>query len=197
MVWALILAAGESRRMGAAKLLLPYGGATIIETVIDHVVRSKIDRVLVILGSRERKIRDKIRDLPVSITVNPLFSQGMHSSVQRGFASLPENTRACLVVLGDQPSIPSSVIDAMIDAWEQERKGIVLPVYAGQRGHPILIDMRYRDEVKTLDPGTGLRGLVHDHGTDVLEVEVDTQNILKDIDTKEDYITEMKGGKTG
>ena len=183
--------------MGASKLLLPYDGSTIIEIVIDHVVRSKIDHVLVVLGSREREIRDKIRDLPVSITVNPMFSQGMHSSVQRGFASLPENTRACLVVLGDQPSVPNSVIDAVIDAWEKDQKGIVLPVYEGKRGHPILIDMKYRDEVKTLDPCTGLRGLVHDHGTDVLEVEVDTQNILKDIDTKEDYIKETKGGKTG
>ena len=83
--------------------------------------------------------------------------------------------------------IPSSVIDEVIDAYKKTGKGIVLPVYNKRRGHPILIDMKYRDEVKRISPDTGLRTLVHNHAEDILEVKVDAPGILKDIDTVEDY----------
>jgi molybdenum cofactor cytidylyltransferase len=195
MIWAIILAAGESRRMGEPKLLLPFGQKTIIETVVDHVIQSKADRGLVVIGHNEEKIRKKIRDLPITIVVNPAYRQGMLSSVQRGFASLPEDARAALIVLGDQPSIPPSVIDRIVDAKDKTEKGIVIPIHKGRRGHPILIAMKYREEVMRLDPETGLRGLVHDHADDVLEVEVYNPAILKDIDTAEDYTREIKRGR--
>ena len=195
MVWAIILAAGESKRMGEPKLLLPFGQRTIIETVVDHVIQSKTDRGLIVVGHNEEKIRKKIRDLPIKIVVNPAYRQGMLSSVQRGFASLPEDARAALIVLGDQPSIPVSVIDRIVDARNKTLKGIVIPVYKKRRGHPILIVMKYREEVMHLDPETGLRGLVHDHAEDVLEVEVDNPAVLKDIDTAEDYTREIKRGR--
>ena len=192
MIWVIILAAGESRRMGRPKLLLPFGQKTIIETVVDNAVQSKADGVLVVLGSNAENMAEKIRDLPVKTSVNPEFRQGMLSSIQWGFEFLPEDTRAALVMLGDQPMIPSSVIDEVIDAYKRTGKGIVLPVYNKRRGHPILIDMKYRDEVKQISPDTGLRALVHNHADDILEVEVDAPGILKDIDTVEDYSREIK-----
>jgi len=187
MIWAIILAAGESRRMGKPKLLLPFGERTIIETVVSNAIQSKADEVLVVLGSDAEKMAEKIKNLPVKTSINPNFRQGMLSSIQWGFESLPEDTRAALVMLGDQPLVPSSVIDKMIDAYRRAEKGIVLPVYSKKRGHPILIDMKYGDEVRLLNPDTGLRALVHNHAEDILEVEVDTPSILRDIDTMEDY----------
>lgn len=195
MIWAIILAAGESKRMGEPKLLLPFGQKTIIETVVDHVMQSKADRILVILGHNEKKLREKIEGLPVTITVNTVYRQGMLSSVQRGFEDLPEDARAALIVLGDQPSIPISIIDSIVDAKDKTQKGIVIPTCKGRRGHPVLVDMKYREEVMRLDPDTGLRGLVHGHIEDVLEVEVDTAYILKDIDTAEDYTREINRGR--
>ena len=187
MIWTIILAAGESRRMGRPKLLLPFGERTMIETVVNNAVQSKADEVLVILGSNAEKIAERIEDYSVKTSVNPDFRQGMLSSIQWGFESLPEDTRAVLVMLGDQPMIPSSVINRVIDAYEQTEKSIVLPVYNKRSGHPILVDMKYREEVKQLSPDIGLRALVHNHTDDILEVEVDAPGILKDIDTAEDY----------
>ncbi len=192
MVWAVILAAGESKRMGKPKLLLPFGESTIIGTVVNNTIQSKADKTLVVLGSDEDKVIEKIDDLPVKITVNTNFREGMLSSIQWGFESLPEKTRAVLVVLGDQPSISSSVINKIIDAYNQTEKGIVLPVYNKKRGHPVLIDMKYRDEVKQLSSDIGMHELIHNHAEDVLEVEVGTQRILNDIDTVEDYNKEIE-----
>ena len=194
MIRAIILAAGESRRMGRPKLLLPFGGKTIIETVVDNAVGSKTDGVLVVLGSNAEKIAEKVRGYSVETTVNPEFHQGMLSSIQWGFESLPGDTQAVLVMLGDQPLIPSSVIDKVIAGYKQMGKGIVLPTYKKRRGHPILVDMKYRDEVKRLDPDKGLRALVHNHAEDILEVEVDAPGILKDIDTVEDYNSNLFDG---
>jgi len=191
MIWAIILAAGESRRMGEPKLLLPFGGKTIIETVVNNAVQSKADGVLVVLGSSAEEIAGQIKNFPAKTSVNPNFRQGMLSSIQWGFESMPEGTRAVLVMLADQPMIPSSVIDRVIDAYRKTEKSIVLPVYNKRRGHPILIDMKHRDEVKQISPDTGLRALIHNHAEDILEVDVDAPGILRDIDTLEDYDKEI------
>jgi len=191
----MILAAGESRRMGQPKLLLPLEGRTIIEMVMTNILQSRIDGILVVLGSNAEKIGERIKDFPVKETVNPHFQEGMLSSIQWGFECLPKNTRAALVILGDQPSIPSSVVDQIIEAHQDTAKGIVLPVYEGKRGHPLLIDMKYRDDVKRLSPEIGLRQLVYDHEQDLLEIEVNTPCILRDIDTLEDYRKEIEYGR--
>lgn len=192
MIWALILAAGESKRMGKPKLLLPFGDKTIIETVIGNIVKSKADKVLVVLGSSRKKIEKKIRDYSVKIVVNPHYVRGMLSSVQQGFHALPQDTQAVLVVLGDQPAVSSDIINEIIEAFQRTGKGIVVPVYKGNRGHPVLFDMKYRHEVERLSPEVGLRGIVYNHPEDVLEVQVETPGILQDIDNAGDYRRELK-----
>jgi len=192
MIWAVVLAAGESKRMGEAKLLLPFGEKTIIETVIDNVIQSKVEKILVVLGSDRETIEQKIKNYSLKIAFNPDFRSGMLSSVHAGFRALPENAQAALVVLGDQPSISTSVIDELIDAYRRTRKRIVLPVYKSERGHPVLIDMKYRNEVENLSPDIGLRGTVYNHPEDILEVEVKSQSVLRDIDYIEDYKKELK-----
>jgi molybdenum cofactor cytidylyltransferase len=187
MIAAVVLAAGESRRMGVPKLLLPYGGATIIETVLANVTASKVDATLVVLGSRRRSLREKIKRFPVSAAVNERFQEGMLSSIQEGIASLPEGCRAALIVLGDQPGISPAVIDALIGAWTEGKKGLVVPVHGGRRGHPLLLDLKYRGEVARLSPEKGLRALLEAHPEDVLEVEIQDSAVLSDIDTPADY----------
>jgi molybdenum cofactor cytidylyltransferase len=192
MIYALVLAAGESKRMGAPKLLLPFGEKTIIEHIVDNIYQSKVDKILAVLGSHREEIKEIISDQSVLTVVNLRYQEGMLSSIQAGFEALPQETSAALVCLGDQPLIPFTVIDALIDAYEQTKKGIVLPVYKKSRGHPILIDTKYKQEVLALSPDIGLRALVFNHPQDVEEVEVDTPHILKDIDKPEDYARELK-----
>jgi len=192
MIWAMVLAAGESTRMGSPKLLLPFGKKTMIETVVHNIINSKVNNTLVILGADTKEIEEKIKRFPLSISVNPHFEQGMLSSVQWGFQQLPEDARAVLVALGDQPNISPTVADKIIDAFNTSKKRIILPVFNRNRGHPVLIDMKYRDEVNALSPDVGLRGLVYSHEEDILEIEVEASNILRDVDDIEDYKNELK-----
>lgn len=188
----MILAAGESRRMGQPKLLLPFGEQTIIETVVGKVVSSKVDYTLVVLGSERDKVENKIENFPVKVAFNPDYPSGMLSSVLCGLKTLPEETQAVVVVLGDQPSVSKEVIDKIIDAYQETGKGIVLPVYEKERGHPVVIDMKFKDEIERLSPDIGLRGTVYSHPEDILEVKVESPEILQDIDDEADYKRELK-----
>jgi molybdenum cofactor cytidylyltransferase len=187
MIWAMILAAGESKRMGRPKLLLPYGRTTIIETVIDRVVSSQVDETLVVLGSRWRTIKQKIEHLPVTTAVNPRYKQGMLSSVVRGIAALPRGCRAVVVALGDQPEIRLGVVNRLLRAYRGGKTGIIVPVYRGKRGHPFLLDLKYRKEIAALNPEVGLRELLQKYPEDILEIQVPDANILQDIDNPADY----------
>ncbi|MFA6232714.1 MAG: nucleotidyltransferase family protein [Bacteroidota bacterium] len=193
MIRILILAAGESRRMGQPKMLLPCSGATIIETVAVTALASSAEEVVVVLGAMEESIRQSITHLPVVIAVNTEFLLGMLSSIQCGIRTLPSDTDAVLLMLGDQPTVPVEVIEEVIAAWRSSGKGFVLPTYGGRRGHPLLIDLRHRDELLRLDPSAGMRAMLAAHVEDVLEVPVDAPAILTDIDTPEDYAA-LTGG---
>jgi molybdenum cofactor cytidylyltransferase len=187
VIWAVILAAGESRRMGQPKLLLPYGKETIIETVVRTVVGSNVDRILVVLGARRQEIEEKIRCFSVEKVINREYRKGMFSSVLCGLGTLPKTARAAVLILADQPGIPGNVIDALVEAFLREKKGLVVPVYRRRRGHPLLLDLKYRQEIEGLPPDVGLRGLLRRHPEDILEVRVSCPAIRRDIDSPADY----------
>ena len=192
MIWAVILAAGESRRMGTQKLLLPFGEVTVIEAVVRTALASRVDRALAVLGSGRDAVRLKLAPYGVEFAVNEDFAKGMLSSVQAGFKALPAAAEAAVVMLGDQPFLPAKVVDAIVEAYGESRKGIVVPAFRGRRGHPVLIDLRYRDEVLALDPAEGLRQLMRAHPEAIFEAEVEDANILRDLDVPEDYANELK-----
>jgi len=185
--WGIILAAGSSTRMGTQKLLLPYNNSTMIETVIDNVLDSNIDKVMVVLGADSEEITRVIGEKPVVYCHNSHPEEGMLSSVMSGFKAMPEDANTALVFLGDQPNIPPSITDAIIEAYNNDLYGIVIPVHDHRRGHPLLVDMKYRRAIFKLDLEKGLRSLMHLFPEDVLEVDVDEPGILVDIDTREDY----------
>ena len=187
MIWALVLAAGESRRMGEPKLLLPFGESTIIETVVQNLMESTLDGILVVLGHRWQGILDKLKNYAVETTVNPHYQRGMLSSVQWGFRELPRDTQAALVVLGDQPGISARTIDLLIRAFRTGNKSIVFPTYEDSGGHPLLVDMKHRRDIQSLDPAVGLRNLLERHPEDVMRVAIETGSDLQDIDNPEDY----------
>lgn len=192
LIWAVVLAAGESKRMGAPKLLLPFGKKSIIEAVIDNVLKSPLRRVLIVLGADWEKIQERIKNYPVRITVNPHFQKGMLSSVQWGIQKLPRKTKAALVILGDQPQILPGTISLVLEGYQSGTKGIVLPVYRKSGGHPLLLDMKYRDEIKTLNPKIGLRHLLSLHPDDILKVKMKHSHVLRDIDDEADYKRELR-----
>ena len=188
---ALILAAGESKRMKTSKMLLPFDGKTIIEKVIDNINITGVDKILVVLGAGKDEVLKVIRNYSVMHCYNENYKQGMFSSVKCGFRSLPESYDAALVFLGDQPRIPPGVVDALISAYRNAKKGIVVPIYNSNRGHPLLIDAKYKDEIEKMDMKDSMRSIAQKFAGDVLEVETNTPAILKDIDTQEDYLKEL------
>ena len=187
MIQAIILAAGKSERMGRVKPLLPWGNRTLIEAIIDRVGRSRVREVLIVLGAARDDIEWAIAKHDLRTVFNPDFSRGMLSSIQRGLDGVPHHAQAILLFLGDQPPPPPGMINRLIGAYEKTGKGIVLPVHGGRRGHPVLFDTKYRNEIGTLDPGTGLKQLMRNHPEDVLELRTRSPWVLLDIDTPEDY----------
>ena len=192
MIWAIILAAGESRRMGTQKLLLPFGDTTIAGAVVSTAAASRVDRVLVVLGADRQAVRDKLEPLVLAgarleFTVNDDYRLGMLTSIQAGLRALPAEAAAAVIMLGDQPFLPGRVVDAVIAARDAGGPGLIIPIFQGRRGHPVLIDLKYKDEILALDPLDGLRALMRAHAGDVLEVDVGDANILRDLDTPEDF----------
>jgi molybdenum cofactor cytidylyltransferase len=190
-IYAIILAAGESKRMKVPKMLLPFNGKTMIEKTIGNVIRSEVSNTLVVLGSYWDEILGSISHLPINHCYNENYRKGMLSSVQCGLKNLPANLEAVLVFPGDQPFIGPDIINLIIKAYRESGKGIVIPLYGKKRGHPLLIDCKYRDEIYNLDEIHGLRSLSNMHQYDVFEVKTNSPGILKDFDTKEDYLNEL------
>jgi xanthine/CO dehydrogenase XdhC/CoxF family maturation factor/CTP:molybdopterin cytidylyltransferase MocA len=187
IIHCIVLAAGESKRMKKQKMLLPYNQKTIIETVIEKAKQSKANETWVVLGSNKEIIKSRIDYLKVNFAENNRFTEGMLSSVQCGFNAISTDVNAIIILLGDQPMLNSDTIDLLIVNYRETGLGIIIPRYNGKRGHPILIDLKYRKEINNLNPEIGLRELMQKYSEDILEIEVNTENILKDIDTPEDY----------
>jgi molybdenum cofactor cytidylyltransferase len=148
---------------------------------------------LVVLGGYREDIEPKVRNFAVKRVVNENYREGMLSSVQSGLAALPGSARAAVFVLADQPGVPVRVIDSLIDAYHRVKKGIVLPVCREKRGHPLLIDLKYRREIEALPPDLGLRGLLREHPDDILEVPAPDLAVLVDIDTPDEYGRALEG----
>ena len=188
---AIILAAGASMRMKQQKMLLPFGSKTIIETIIDKAKKC-LGEVIVVLGANHLEVREKIRNYETVTCLNADYQSGMLSSVICGFHSISSTIKAVLVFLGDQPQIPEPVIKLVIEAWKKSQKGIIIPTFKGERGHPVLIETRFRSAVESLDPQKGLRQLMVLYKDEIFEIECDFSEILRDIDTPEDYQNELK-----
>ena len=187
----IILAAGKSERMGRQKLVMPYAGSTILENIIRKALASHAGDVYVVIGSHQEEVAESIHHLPVKIVYNKDFEKGMLSSVQCGFNAISSAAKAGMILLGDQPMVPAMVINRLIDYYFKTGKGILVPVFKGKKGHPVLIDIKYGGQINKLDPSIGLRQLMNENPEDIQEVEVETNTILKDIDTIEDYKKEL------
>lgn len=191
-VCGIILAAGASTRMKTQKMLLPFGKQTVIDTVVRKVTDSLKSNVVVVLGSDRERIREKIEKYQVKIAVNENYIQGMLSSVIIGLNSIPDSARAILIFLGDQPQIPEKAIIEVINSWKISGNGIVIPVFNGRRGHPVLIESKYKKDIENLNPEKGLRDLMDKNKNHIFEMICEYPEILRDMDTPEEYVNELK-----
>ncbi len=188
MISAIVLAAGQSIRMGGQKMLMPWGDSTVIEKVVKTVYDGGIADIVVVTGAWRAEIEKALQAYQVSIAFNPNFSNGdMLGSVQVGIKNLPEDTDAAMIVLGDQPQIEIHVVRAISDRYQSARQSIIVPSYKMRRGHPWLVDKKYWDEILDLKPPLTLREFLSQHNDVIDYLDVDTASVLQDLDTRDDY----------
>jgi len=191
-VTAIVLAAGKSTRMGQQKLLMPFEGKSMIATVAGKITGSVVSRTIVVTGSDRNKIEEELEAYPVLFVDNERYEEGMLTSVQAGVAATGPETDGYLILLGDQPMVSEPLINRLISVFQKGGKGLLIPVFRGKRGHPVLIGSKYKNEIKILNPEIGLRELFLNHPDDIQEIEVESEDVLKDIDTPEEYDRETK-----
>ncbi len=179
--------------MGRTKATLPYGDSTILETVIAALMASGVDAVTVVLGRNWEEVYPAIEGLDVEVFVNPRPDLGMLSSAQWALAQVRDDLDGFLFALGDQPQIRTEIVDRLLAAAAQSRRGILLPTFEGKHGHPLLVRARYKQEILALPHTVGLNALLLAHADDVEELPVEDPGILKDIDTPEEYEEEVRG----
>ena len=191
MISAILLAAGQSRRMGPQKLLLPFEGQTVIGHIADQVLAAPVERAVVVTAKEGEAIRLTLAGKPLTFVVNPDAAGDMLSSVRCGLQALPAECTAAVVILGDQPTIRAALIADLVQAFHSTRAKIVVPTCRGRRGHPVLFSADYFAEVLTQHDGVGLRGLLTAHPSDIAELEVADAGVLADMDRPGDYEREL------
>ena len=187
MISAILLAAGESNRMGQPKQLMPFGQSTIVERTIDNLLNSSVSEIIVVLGYKDEEIRKTIAGKPIKIAINPDYQQGMSTSIIAGLKQVDKRARAVLIALGDQPFVNSQTITSLVEAFIANSRGILIPVYQGRRGNPVIFAIKYKGELLNLKGDVGGREIIKRHPDDVLEVAVNCEGVLLDIDTMENY----------
>ena len=188
-VSGVLLAAGQSRRMKQTKQLLPLNGQRILEVCLDNLCASRLDEIVVVLGHDAPRILPLLGDKPrIRVIINRDFRDGIGTSIREGVRQIGPQVSAVMVALGDQPFIPPEAVNALIDGWTSGTQGIVVPVYRGKRGHPVLFSLPlYRSALELLDDDVGGRAIVQANPDDILEIPVSSPGVLLDIDTWEEY----------
>ena len=187
MIGAVILAAGQSRRMGRNKMLLPFGAVTVLETVVLEVQACPaVSDIVVVTGHESDQIAALLAAYRVRCAFNPAYARAeMLLSLQVGLRAFRSAVQGALVVLGDQPRLQREVIQRVINASEPGK--LVMPSYRMQRGHPLLIDHIWWGELLDLPETATLRDFIRAHEEHIRYVVVETDSVLKDLDTPQDY----------
>jgi molybdenum cofactor cytidylyltransferase len=184
---ALVLAAGESRRMGNAKLMLPLDKNSILDKTISNVLYSYLDEVVVVIGYRSDDFLKKINKKNIKVVLNPNFKEGISSSIIAGLTCISQKSHAIMIILADQPFISSYIINKMLIKFKESKKGILVPSYNNMQGHPVIFSLKYKEELLKLKGDVGGKEIIKRFPWDVLEIPIHSKNIHIDIDTPEDY----------
>jgi molybdenum cofactor cytidylyltransferase len=192
-VAAIVLAGGLSSRMGQSKVLLPWDGRPIITAIVDRLKRMRLDDIVVVTGHLAPQVKAAIVNEPVRTTHNDDYQDGeMLSSLQAGLRALGPEHSACLIVLGDQPQLDNRIVNEIMTAYAEGKGKIVAPSYRQRRGHPILIDRAYWQELLDLPSGAAPRDVINAHTDSIHYINVNTDSVLRDIDTPDDYQQERR-----
>lgn len=183
---AIILAAGLSSRMGEFKLLLPLDNQPMLIHVVKKFTGLEIDPIFVITGHHAEDVQHAVEAYAVQCIYNPDYATGeILSSLKIGLESMPNHVDATFITMGDLPLIPVLVIQQLMDAYQP--KSILAPRFEGQRGHPLLLDRHFWDEMLALPPDAMPRDLIQANRQSLHLIDVDEEGVILDVDTPELY----------
>jgi molybdenum cofactor cytidylyltransferase len=186
-VSALVLAAGASTRLGQPKQLLPLGSTTMLGAVLAEVrAASALDQVVVVLGGAADAVRRQVDLSEATVVENPQFREGCASSYQAGLAALDPRAEAVAVILGDQPGVDRTIIDAVVDAWRRTRDPVTLVSYQTREGHPLVFARSLFPDLIALHGDKAAWKIVDAHRSALRPVAVDRPH-PRDVNTREEY----------
>ncbi|HET7144963.1 MAG TPA: nucleotidyltransferase family protein [Anaerolineales bacterium] len=186
---AIILAAGQSKRMGRSKMTLPWENITVLGKVIETIKQAGVGDILVVTGGERAQVETIVAEYKVRTVRNENFeSEEMIASIQLGLRVQHAGSAAALICLGDQPQVEDSSVRSICEAFQKNNSLIVVPSYQNRRGHPWLIARELWKEVLGMRAPESMRDFLHKHNNDILYVVQESSNILQDLDTPEDYM---------
>jgi molybdenum cofactor cytidylyltransferase len=188
----LLLAAGKSTRMGSLKALLPWEGTSLLEYQLSQLERSKVDQLVVVLGYQASKLLPFVKRTTAQLVWNPDYEQGKATSIKKGVAAIDHNADCIIILSVDQP-VSHSLIDVMINEFNQTNRNIIIPIYKNRRGHPILFSTKIRDEIMQINEETfGLKAILQNRSQEIKELKVEEESVLFNFNDEKDY---WKGAK--
>jgi molybdenum cofactor cytidylyltransferase len=188
MIAGLILAAGESSRMGQDKALLTYRGRTFLETVVATLREAGVERVAVVLGHHAEEIQRGVKLENVEVVINPEYRRGQTSSFQAGLRALDSpDLEAIVLCLVDHPLVSVDTVRALAATFRQTGAQVVIPTFQNRRGHPVVIARALFNELLRISPDEGANTVVRKYRDTTQLVEVNDQGILLDVDNSEAY----------
>jgi len=187
VIAGLILAAGESRRMGSPKALLPYQGRPFLEHLLDITHHPRIGVRRVVLGPDADVISAQVDVAKEEIVLNLEWERGQLSSIQAAIRTLPANTEGLLLCPVDHPLVSASLVNDLVEAFDANRPAVAIPIYEGRRGHPVIFSARLYDELLQAPEDKGARAVVWAHANEIVEVSTTEQGCILNLNDPEAF----------
>ena len=188
VVSAILLAAGESRRMGQHnKLTLSVNGIPLLERTVRILLQARLREVVVVVGHEQHSVRRMLAGLPVSIVSNDRYQEGQMTSVYCGMQALQQPCDGVMVCLSDQPLLEPRDINLLVDSFLSKPTAVLVPTYQGQRGNPIILASQHRADILNGERNLGCKRFIEKNPDLVTTLEFDNDHVVFDLDTPEDY----------
>jgi len=188
MIYGIILAAGEGKRMGKVKLTLPLGDKQLIEWVLQAAKLTPLDKYFLVVRPEDKEIIKTGKKWGAEIVLNPEYRSGMSSSIRKALYQISsEVVEGFFILLGDQPLINPSILYKMLKVFTPGKREIVVPFYKDRPGNPVFFDGYWKDELMKLSGDVGGRVLIKAHPERIKRFKISDESILLDIDREEDY----------
>ena len=191
MISGILLAAGDSKRMGEPKALLPYDGITFIDSILNKFSEIGCKPIITILGSSAELICQKTQVNAFKCFNNPNPEDGQLSSLHIAIKHLPNESKGFILALVDHPLVELETYQKLYDIAKEKPDNIIIPEFHGQKGHPVYFGYPFFESILHLPLTDGARVVVHENRDNVIYLPVEDQGILKDIDTPQDYKTSI------